>query len=148
MEAQIIALLQEKKLRNTPARRVLLEIFLNHPYALSQGELEDCVRESFDRVTIYRTLKTFEEAGLIHEVLDNQSRVKYSLCAEGCSDHDHHDNHLHFKCDTCDHTYCLPETVAPAISIPGNYRARQVQVLITGLCERCTADLSPHRVAD
>ena len=147
MEERVTSVLQKKQLRNTPARRALLEIFLSKGYALSHGELEELTHDSFDRVTIYRTLKTFEESGHIHEVLDNQSRVKYSLCADDCeSHHQHHDNHLHFKCDQCEHTYCLPETAAPQVSIPKTYQARQVQVLVTGLCEHCV-DLAPDQEA-
>jgi len=137
MEDQILRLLQKKQLRNTPARRALLDIFLSKGYALSQGELEALTEDSFDRVTIYRTLKTFEEAGVVHEVLDNQSRVKYSLCQDGCGGRHHHDNHLHFKCEQCEHTYCLPNTLSPRVEVPANYEARQVQVLVTGLCEHC-----------
>lgn len=137
MEERVNQILQKKQLRNTPARRVLLEIFLSKGYALSHGELEVLTNDLFDRVTIYRTLKTFEESGVVHEVLDNQSRVKYSLCAAECQDHTHYDNHLHFKCESCEHTYCLPQTVAPQVTVPQNYQAKQVQVLVTGLCASC-----------
>ena len=58
----------------------------------------------FDRVTLYRTIKQFEEKGLIHEVIDTKGQAKYALCVTECTTHEHHDDHLHFHCSQCDRT--------------------------------------------
>ena len=35
-----------------------------------------------DRITIYRTLKTFEEKGIVHGIEEGTTEVKYALCQE------------------------------------------------------------------
>ena len=137
MARNAIDILAEKQLRNTAVRRGLLSLFLQHGYALSHSDIDERTAAAYDRVTIYRTLRTFVEAGLIHEIIDAEHKVKYSLCAGNCDDHAHHDDHLHFKCQSCEHTYCLPEVKAPAVAVPKTYQTHSVQVLVTGVCEQC-----------
>ncbi len=136
-EVQMSALLKEKKLRITPTRVTILELFNQHQHALAHSDLETLTDQSFDRVTIYRTLKTFVDHGILHEVIDDEMKIKYSLCSDDCTSESHHDNHLHFKCEKCERTYCLTSTKFPTFDIPKNYRAHTVQVLISGLCEYC-----------
>lgn len=136
-EKKITAILHEKNLRNTPTRRRILELFFQSSYALSPGDIDSMTNHEFDRVTVYRTLKTFVDEGVIHEVIDDESKVKYNLCSDGCTVKAHHDNHLHFKCEKCDHTFCLTGTTIPEIALPAAYEPHSVKVLITGLCEKC-----------
>lgn len=98
--------------------------------------LEQQLGAQFDRVTIYRTLKSFEESGLIHRVADDSDSIHYALCKEDCDEHQHADEHVHFKCASCGHTYCLDVHIPP-VALPKNYRAHQYQVLVTGICEKC-----------
>ncbi|MEN9385591.1 MAG: hypothetical protein RLZZ185_332, partial [Bacteroidota bacterium] len=46
-------------LRPTACRQAVLDIFKQKGYALSQGHIEQGLASQFDRVTIYRTLKSF-----------------------------------------------------------------------------------------
>ncbi|MBA9079148.1 MULTISPECIES: hypothetical protein [Rufibacter] len=41
--------------------------------------------EQADCVTLYRTLKTFEEKGLMQQVIDGAEPTKYALCQEDCT---------------------------------------------------------------
>src|SRR3954468_7203906 len=91
-------LLKDFSLRSTPSRQEILLLFLNKEYALSHGDIEREISNTLDRVTVYRTLKTFLDKGLIHKVLDDEGSLKYALCKEACSLTDHHHNHVHFKC--------------------------------------------------
>lgn len=129
--------LKQADLRVTQSRKEILGLFLQHPHALSHSQIDELTGNRFDRVTLYRSLKSFVDHGLIHEVIDDQSTVKYSLCSADCDAKKHADNHAHFKCSRCDQTWCLPSTHIPSLNIPTDYRVDSVAILVTGLCARC-----------
>ena len=136
-EEQIIGILQRNQLRNTAPRRTILQLFLEHDYALSHHNIEELTRHTLDWVTVYRTLKTFVDRGILHESLDDEMKTKYNLCSEECTADHHSDDHLHFKCDECHRTYCLADTEIPAVDVPADYQARNVRVLVSGVCPDC-----------
>jgi len=129
-------LLKDFNLRSTPNRQEILHLFLRKNYALSHGDIEKEIDNSLDRVTVYRTLKTFLDKGLIHKVLDDEGSLKYALCNEACTTAGHHHDHVHFKCTKCGQTNCLNIEV-PVVKLPKGYRASEVNLLIQGVCERC-----------
>jgi len=129
-------LLKGFKLRSTPNRQEILHLFLNKSHALSHGDIEKEIDNSLDRVTVYRTLKTFLDKGLIHKVLDDEGSLKYALCNEACTTAEHHHDHVHFKCTKCGQTNCLNIEV-PSVRLPKGYKADAVNLLIQGICERC-----------
>ncbi len=138
MEQFVEATLKNFKLRTTPCREEVLDTFANRDRALSQGDLEGTLKDRFDRVTIYRTLKTFLEKGIIHKVLDDEGS-RYALCRERCTEEAHHHDHVHFKCTACGQTNCLENLHVPAVKLPTGYQAREVNLLIQGICDRCTS---------
>ena len=129
-------ILKDFKLRSTPKREAILHAFLQKDYALSHGDVEKEVPESFDRVTVYRTLKTFLDKGLIHKVLDDEGSLKYALCTEACTTAHHHHDHVHFKCTKCGQTNCLNVEI-PDIKLPKGFRAKELNLLIQGVCQHC-----------
>lgn len=136
MSAISATLLKDFNLRATPNREEILHLFLLKNYALSHGDIEKEIDNALDRVTVYRTLKTFLDKGLIHKVLDDEGSLKYALCKEACSTAEHHHDHVHFKCTKCGQTNCLNVEV-PAIKLPKGYRVNEVNLLIQGICEKC-----------
>ncbi|MFD1002562.1 Fur family transcriptional regulator [Ohtaekwangia kribbensis] len=137
MNAPSDRLLKTFRLRSTPSRQEILHLFLNKDYALSHGDIEKEINNELDRVTVYRTLKTFLDKGLIHKVLDDEGSLKYALCNDACSKTGHHHDHVHFKCTSCGQTNCL-EVEVPVVKLPKGYRASEVNLLIQGICERCS----------
>jgi Fur family ferric uptake transcriptional regulator len=129
-------ILKEFKLRSTPNREAILHVFLKSDFALSHNDVERETPSTFDRVTVYRTLKTFLDKGLIHKVLDDEGSLKYALCNEACSHTNHHHDHVHFKCTKCGQTNCL-EVEIPLIKLPKGYKPKEVNLLIQGICENC-----------
>lgn len=129
-------LLKDFNLRSTPNRQEILHLFLRKNYALSHGDIEKEIDNALDRVTVYRTLKTFLDKGLIHKVLDDEGSLKYALCNEACTTAGHHHDHVHFKCTKCGQTNCLNVEV-PLVKLPKGYRATETNLLIQGVCERC-----------
>ncbi len=137
MEQMTNDTLKEYNLRTTGCREEVLKAFLTRATALSHGDLESKLKDRFDRVTIYRTLKTFLEKGIIHKVLDDDG-TRYALCKERCSEDDHHHDHVHFKCSGCGETNCLENLHVPTVQLPAGYRVQEINLLIQGLCANCT----------
>jgi Fur family ferric uptake transcriptional regulator len=129
-------ILHRRQLSSTESRRKILTLFLNTEDALTHGDIEKEVGDKYDRVTIYRTLQTFEEKGIIHSIPTADNSIKYALCKE-CEEGHHHDDHVHFICTACDKTICLDDVVSPKIDLPRGYVAENVQVVIQGVCKEC-----------
>jgi Fur family transcriptional regulator, ferric uptake regulator len=131
-------ILQEHKLRITDCRKEVLKIFLKMQAALSHADLEEKLNADFDRVTIYRTLKTFLESDLIHKVLDDSGATKYALCSHShAGGHSHDHEHVHFKCEKCGKTICIDEVQLPKIVLPAGYINKEVSLLVQGICDKC-----------
>jgi Fur family ferric uptake transcriptional regulator len=91
----------------------------------------------FDRVTIYRTLQTFVDKGIIHTIPTADNSIMYALCKETCSEGHHHDDHVHFLCEECGTTYCLDNVTIPQVTIPKGFSVHQTNVLVNGICKNC-----------
>ena len=93
-------ILTSYNLRNTGCRRDVLNYFLSRNSALSQGDLEVELTQ-YDRVTLYRTLNSFLDSGLIHKIPNSQGAATYGLSKENQSPERYSHNHIHFKCNAC-----------------------------------------------
>lgn len=129
--------LKEFNLRLTAGREQVLNLFLNADHALANSDVEIGLGPDHDRVTVYRTLRTFLDSGLLHKVLDDEGGTKYALCREKCADGHHHHDHVHFKCEACGQTTCLDEVRIPAVSLPDGYDRKEMNLLIQGVCQDC-----------
>jgi Fur family ferric uptake transcriptional regulator len=129
-------ILRRKNLSVTDSRRKILTLFLSTPDAMAHGDIEKKAGEKFDRVTIYRTLQTFVEKGIVHTIPTADNSVLYALCKD-CAEGHHHDDHVHFVCSACDRTICLDDVISPKIDLPEGYKADSVQVVIHGTCKDC-----------
>lgn len=131
-----IKILEEKAVRITPMRQLLLEYFLqqNKPFGLL--ELETAFPRS-DRITMYRTLKTFEEKGIVHSINNEAGEVKYALCKEHCTPVHHLDQHPHFHCSKCKQITCLESVFIPKIELPNGFTADEMKMTIKGICKNC-----------
>ena len=136
IELNIGLILKRKNLSITDSRKKILSLFLDSKDALAHGDIEKKAGEKFDRVTIYRTLQTFVEKGIIHSIPTSDNSVKYALCKD-CGEGHHHDNHVHFVCSNCLSTICLDDIVSPDITLPAGYEVENVEVVINGICTSC-----------
>lgn len=132
-----VDILQSHKLRVTDCRVEIIQEFLDKNIALSHSDLEETMKEDFDRVTIYRTLKTFLEKDLIHKVLDDGGATKYALCSHGDTHHDHSHEHVHFKCEICGETTCLDDIKLPPVRLPQGFSKKEMSLLVMGTCDKC-----------
>ena len=129
-------ILRRRQLSITESRKKILSLFLRNNDALAHADIESKSEGKYDRVTIYRTLQTFVEKGILHTVPTAENSVLYALCKD-CTEGHHHDDHIHFYCTSCRTTTCLDDVVSPKITLPEGYQARSIQVLIEGVCRNC-----------
>lgn len=137
LEAGVSAVLKQNNLSVTGSRSKILQLFLEQPGALAHGDIEKKAGEKMDRVTVYRTLQTFVDKGIIHTIPTADNSIRYALCKEECSGGHHHDHHIHFVCNSCLNTYCLDDVVTPEIKLPKGYLALHVEVVVEGVCKKC-----------
>lgn len=129
-------LLKDFNLRNTSQRVSILQAFLRNQQALSHNDLEAEFAGEIDRATIYRCLKQFLEAGIVHRIPDDQFQTKYAVCSTCAHEHHQHD-HVHFNCQQCNATTCLEHASIPDILLPAGFRAKEKILIIQGLCNLC-----------
>ncbi len=130
-------ILRQHNLRKTLGRLKVLGFFMENDVALSHGDLSKAFDGKLDRASLYRTLQDFETNGLVHKVPDDEVSVKYAICQSSCSQHEHQDAHMHFKCQNCKKTTCLESTTIPEIQIPSGFQINKAEVLVYGVCKAC-----------
>ncbi|MBX3240419.1 MAG: transcriptional repressor [Chitinophagaceae bacterium] len=138
MEELTTDLLRRHGLSVTGSRIKILALFLQSESALAHHDIEVKTKEKFDRVTVYRTLQTFMDKGIIHTIPTSDNSVKYALCKDNCEEGHHHDDHIHFICSRCGITSCLDKVQVPHIKLPRGYQSRQTEVVISGICKECS----------
>jgi Fur family ferric uptake transcriptional regulator len=137
MQSAVNDILKKNQLSVTGSRKKILELFLSNQGALAHGDIEKKTGEKFDRVTIYRTLQSFLDKGIIHTIPTADSSIRYALCKDECTEGHHHDNHIHFECTSCGNTTCLDEVNIPPIKLPTGFKSQVVEVVISGKCRSC-----------
>jgi len=128
--------LTAKNINPTAMRLLVLDSLLKQHSAVSLSDIEKSL-EPADRITIYRTLKTFSEKGLIHIIDDGTGSPKYALCVEDCDANQHHDLHVHFYCLSCKETFCLPNSKIPEVALPADFTPTEMNLVVKGICSNC-----------
>jgi len=137
MTTRVDDILRRNSLSVTESRKKILGLFLNLHGALAHGDIEKKAGEKFDRVTVYRTLQTFVEKGIIHTIPTTDNSIRYALCKNNCSEGHHHDDHVHFICLQCGATLCLEDVVVPEIKIRKGFSINEIEVVVKGICLDC-----------
>ena len=139
MDPEVKEILKRNQLSVTASREKILHLFLEGTGALAHGDIEKKAGAKFDRVTVYRTLQTFVEKGIIHSIPTADNSIRYALCKDNCEEGHHHDHHIHFVCTICKNTYCLDDIVTPDIKLPAGYSSSHIEVLAEGVCVNCSS---------
>lgn len=129
-------ILTDKNIRITPMRLLVLEALLEQEGSCGLNGIEQLLPHS-DRVTIYRTLKTFSQNGVIHPIENGTSEVKYALCKAFCTANEHLDRHPHFHCRECNRIICLESVEIPKLQFPTGYQAEETTMTVKGICANC-----------
>lgn len=125
-------------MRFTRQRADVLTIFDHKKEALSQADIEKDLPEQFDRITLYRILRSLEANGILHKVPEDSGATRFALCGDNCNEKEHQHEHVHFKCTGCGKIQCLEAVEIPAIKLPGGYIFKEAKLLVEGICNKCS----------
>lgn len=130
--------IREKGLRYTPQREDILKVFLSVEKHLSADELHRLVRKKnpdIGYVTVYRTMKLLEDAGLCNEIDFGDGITRF----EHRYGHGHHDHLVCVKCGR------YTEAVKPKIEELQEKLAKEKhftplrhKLQIFGVCAKCS----------
>lgn len=134
---ETLEILKRNSLSITDSRKIILELFLKTEGALAHADIEKNTAVNFDRVTVYRTLQTFTENGIIHQIPTTDNTILYALCKDKCEAGHHHDEHVHFICVDCEKTVCMDEVTVPQVKLPKGFVPLQSAMIVKGTCNEC-----------
>ena len=137
MKNNVAEILRQTGLSITGSRQKILDLFIHSNGALAHADIEKSMNEGFDRVTVYRTLNSFVEKGIIHLIPTTDNSIKYALCKDDCAAGHHYDNHVHFICGECGKTTCLDEVIIPSVKLPKGFSPNHAEMVVTGICGNC-----------
>jgi len=126
-----------KDIRVTAMRLLIYRFLAKKAAAVTLSDIEYAF-EKADRTTLYRTIKTFEEKDIVHQIDDGTGITKYALCEKGCNCEIETDLHLHFHCNNCGETICLTEYKIPQIKVPKGFVSENVNLVVKGICDKCS----------
>ena len=129
--------LQRHKQSVTTPRLTIFSTLQTHG-PLTMHELVDYCGPSVDRASIYRSIKLFEQLGIIQRL---QIGWKYRI--ELSSDFQNHHHHMH--CVSCGRVTAIPEDPLledrlHELSKSLHFEAQDHQIEIRGLCRSCQPD--------
>lgn len=133
-------ILKRHGMRITDCRLDVLDLFINEQRALSQKDLEEEL-SAYDRVTLYRTLHSFIDSGVLHKIPNDNGIACYGLCFDTCSPSEHQHDHVHFKCTSCGQLECIEESLElPVVQLPNRYQMKAIDVIVNGICGTCNVE--------
>jgi len=121
-------------LRRTPQRFDVMDFLLRHPvHATADQIYEELNRRDprVSRATVYNSLRSLMEAGLVREVAMEGKAARFDAYLR---------RHHHFVCDRCGKVEDVDFFDLPARErdqVIGTRRVREFQVTLYGLCEAC-----------
>lgn len=135
-QRQIDRMLLDSGIRIKAVRRIILSSLISFGRPVSHSQLKQVEPvKTYDRVTIYRTLRTLQKGGLVHAVRGTDGITRFCAhppAARGCPG-----NHPHFVCEHCGRMVCLIDQRMPRVKVPEKYTVEGKQFLVFGLCEGC-----------
>ena len=135
LDLQARTILRAAKLYCTQCRVAVLKALMRANKPLRQDQLAQRLgKKHFDKVTIYRNLESFCQAGLVHKAFLHKRAWHFEL-AHNCTESQ---CHPHFTCTSCGRTRCLMEISLPMAKSPHKgFIIRRQRVCLEGLCPQC-----------
>jgi len=131
-------LLHSRELKATKSRLNLLGRMQEYKSAMPYSAIQEAMK-SMDRVTLYRTLESLKEQGIIHKAFQEGNESYYAICGKSCSTHHHHHDHIHFKCINCKAVTCEHAINSLEISIP-DVEIHKISIHVEGICKACKSN--------
>jgi len=131
---ELVEALRQRGLRITPQRTALLRLLLDMSHPTAERLLAR-LREQFpwvSQATVYNTLKTLREAGLVKELAYGRGTHRYELAGGG---------HGHLLCERCEGLFDIeaeaPEWLRQLPKRHGGFRIDAYRLELTGICPGC-----------
>ncbi|MCR5505960.1 MAG: transcriptional repressor [Bacilli bacterium] len=129
-------ILKNKELKNTKARSLILDVLKGAKVPLSADEIYDKVRnKGLNLSTVYRTLNTFFDNGIVNKEVNPQKENVFSLIKE-----DHEDHHV-LICTKCHKIVplkgCPYHEVNEKIEDETGFKIQDHNIEIYGVCPDC-----------
>lgn len=129
-------LLHKNGLKVTPLRLGILSVLHKHSSPLTAEEISLKLKDiDFDRATLFRSLKTFNESELVRSIDLGEGFMRYEVVCEK------HDHHHHVMCTSCKKIELIPFCVSPQITnhlLKAGYTNLTHRMDFFGLCEKCS----------
>ena len=127
--------LEHKGIKPTANRILILKTLVKEHRPMSLSDIEKELL-SMDKSSIFRTLTLFLEHELVHAFEDGRGIINYELCSSEGLCH-HNDNHIHFYCESCQHSFCLEDIHIPELELPEGFYPHSASFVIKGECPEC-----------
>lgn len=129
-------------LRVTAARLAVLDVIDAAQAAVTHADIEAALLEPIDRVTLYRTLDSCVDAGLLTKTIGADRLSRFALLTQGAGDHA---EHAHFHCDDCGRVYCLASRPPRVPAVPEGFAVEGIDVHVHGHCPACRPATASRR---
>jgi len=133
-----LAALKKNRLKSTPRRRAVLDIFLRKEKYLGPYRVRELLLQKKINVglpSVYRILHELEQAGILIEVARADKQLYYGLCR--MPEKEHH----HFICTSCNRVqevdFCNFGQIAEFIEKNLKGRVKRHLLHIEGVCAAC-----------
>ncbi len=134
-DKEVRRLLRGARLYCTRSRVAIVKLLGRSRRPLSQGQIARKLGGGqYNKVTIYRTLESLANAGLVHKAFV-QKRAWHFELSDHCTERQ---CHPHFTCTKCGKTHCFMGVSIPmAKRPPKGFVILRQQVRLEGLCPAC-----------
>ncbi len=129
-------ILRNRRLSKTRKRIHILRVMMNSSDPLSGKEIGDRMAEPCDKSTVYRTLNTLYDNGMVQRIIIDHE-VRYALKEQHQPDSSNESDHVHFKCSVCEKVFCMKDLVIEDYPLPKGFTKKENQFLIIGTCSAC-----------
>lgn len=137
MNNEIEKLLEAKGVRPTSNRILVMKELMKATNPVNLADLEILLGFTIDKASIFRVLELFTEKDVVHVIEDGSRSLKYELC-QGDTHHTIADQHIHFYCEHCKETYCIPYIKVPVVELPEGFQTHAINYVIKGICPKCS----------
>lgn len=127
------AVLSKHQHKVTRHRVGVLLFLMSYRRAFTLRQLSESLQENIDRVTVYRTLNAFLDAGIIGKALNEKGNSCFFYL-----DHLKENQHTqaYLECEDCDRVFGLPAYPEQYLSVLENHDVKVVSTLSKGHCNR------------
>lgn len=130
---EVEKILADAGVKPTANRILMMREIIGAAHTFSLADMEERLYP-MDKSTIFRTLSTFLEHKLIHEVDNGGPSMLYCRCV---CEQGHEHQHIHFTCTRCGQTFCIRDIDPSSLPRPKGFLVEEVNCVMKGLCPKC-----------